>query len=702
MTAKRSRHEIEQAIKSTQPWAQVSTAFMDTDTEYLFRNRVRAVDLYADGEPLLGIKETTSINGAELHRLIKRCLSASSDGLVRGYAGLIPNARLVSYARISPLKAKLPESKGGYAGAFSNLLVRYPELEQLLVRKILKLKYEKAVYEFRIKPKHVHKLMINYLKRKDHPKDEWPYGTKLLGYRSVNQFVHKVLDHNFDRGVLVNGEAAAQAHLAVGSGKDALLTYEYMMEAAEIDSYHIDAHFSIGFENQDGLISYVSMERINIIALVDRVSTAVWWFSVVFSSEVSASDVVRLMTESLRSNLPRPERASLPIKLTEDMGFPTEIFPELAHTVPTVLMPDNALANLAGAVSETLRKNTGYTLCYGPPGHFEARPNVERTFGTLAAEIFQRLPSTTGAGPGLGRVKGGAKISADLKMDASHIEELAFNHFAISNATPSEGIGFLSPIEYIRQKMQQNNGHYLPRTVLQERIAKMAHYHITESVVVRCYPKRGIRPYVQIDRVHYSSDVMRESAWLSGKEIIIEIDEHDMRTVKAYWPDGTFMEVLTAAAKWSRTKHSRKTRKAINSLIAQKLLIVSEFDDPVILYMELLSDIAQSKVVGVPGVASSPTKAATERHRVEKEVTEGLGLEDDVFEAGEEAEDTADHHVPTSKVEKTAKKESVATKVSKKEADHDSDDLEAESSPTKTATIIPYPMPDLKKIIKGF
>jgi hypothetical protein len=571
MSAKRSRHEIELAIRSTRPWAPVLIDGMDADTEYLFNNRVKAVDLYVEGDSLSAIEEATEIKGAELHRLIKRCLSVASNGMVRGYQALLPNVRVENYKRTSPIKPKLPESKSGYAGAFANLLTKYPDLKLVLVRKILKLKYENAVYEFRISPKYVHKEMMDYLKRKDHPKDEWPYGTKLLGSKNIGKFVREVLDQNFDRGVAVNGEAAAQAHLMVGSGDDALLLYEYMMEAAEIDSYHIDSHFSIGFENGDGLISYVPIERINIMALVDRASTAVWWFIVVFSSEVSATDVVRLLTESLRASLPRPRKEVLGMRLSGDMGFPVEIFPELAHTLPTVLMPDNALANLANAVSDVHRKKMGYTLCFGPPGHFEARPNVERSFKELAAKIFQRLPSTTGSGPGAGRAKNSSVVSADLKMDASLIEELVFYHFALNNATPSEGICFLSPNEYIRQKLNKDDRHYIPRTVLQENISKMTNYTITESVIVRCYPERGVRPYVQLDRVHYSSSVLRESAWLAGKRILVEVDEEDMRTVKAYWPDGSFMEVLTAIGKWSRTRHSRKSRKAINSLMAQKL-----------------------------------------------------------------------------------------------------------------------------------
>lgn len=691
MSAKRSRSEIVSAIRSTRPWPSVVTDGMDPDTEERFINRVKAVDLYAEGDSLYAIEDATEIKAPELHRLIKRCLSIASNGLVRGYQALIPNVRVEVYTRTSPIKPKFPEGKGGYAGAFANLLTKYPDLKLVLVRKVLKLKHERTVYEFRIKPKNVHKEMMDYLKGKNHPKDEWPYGTKLLGSRSIGKFVQQVLDQDFDRNVTVNGEVAAKAHLMVGSGNNALLTFEYMMEAAEIDSYHVDAQFSIGFDNGDGLISYVPIQRINIMALVDRASTAVWWFIVIFSSEVSAVDVVRLLTESLRVNLPRPRKEVLGMNLSGDVGFPGEIFPELAHTIPTVLMPDNALANLSSAVSDVLRKKLGYSLCYGPPGHFEMRPNVERSFKELASQIFQRLPSTTGSSPGSGRAEGSSEVSAHLKIDASLIEELAFYHFALSNATPSEGIGFLSPNEYIRQKLNKDSRHYIPRTVLQENVSKMTNYSVTESVIVRCYPKRGVRPYIQLDRVHYSSGVLKESAWLADKKIIVEVDEDDMRILKAYWPDGSFMENLTACGKWSLTRHSRKTRKSINSLLAQKLLIVSEFDDPIILYMKYLSNVAQGIKDGAADVAMSVAKAATEHKRVEMEVLAGMDLGGEELNSYKPGNDSNDEVTSP-----------LTRNVEVSETSPSPDKNNDEPKPQKTATIIPYPMPDLNKMIKDF
>jgi hypothetical protein len=118
--------------------------------------------------------------------------------------------------------------------------------------------------------------------------------------------------------------------------------------------------------------------------------------------------------------------------------------------------------------------------------------------------------------------------------------------------------------------------------------------------------------------------------------------------------------------------------------MAQKLLIVSEFDDPVILFMHYLSEIAQGKKDGVPNVAMSSAKAATEHKRVEMEVIAGMDLEGEELNLNDEVERPATAPVGVA------------------ESSSSSDKNNENVRPQKTATIIPYPMPDLNKIIKDF
>lgn len=142
------------------------------------------------------------------------------------------------------------------------------------------------------------------------------------------------------------------------------------------------------------------------------------------------------------------------------------------------------------------------------------------------------------------------------------------------------------------------------------------------KVKVKCYPDRGVRPYIQLDRVRYSNDVLRKSPWLKNTEISIEVDEQDMRVVRAYFPDGEPIGMLQAAGKWSVTKHSRKTRKAINQLKADRAFTISELDDPVEQYLKYLRNRVSGDQSVQNTVASkdSSRTVATEINRLSTEI----------------------------------------------------------------------------------
>ncbi|MNR20198.1 hypothetical protein D3C85_1370280 [compost metagenome] len=122
--------------------------------------------------------------------------------------------------------------------------------------------------------------------------------------------------------------------------------------------------------------------------------------------------------------------------------------------------------------------------------------------------------------------------------------------------------------------------------------------------------------------MRYSNDVLRKSPWLKNTEISIEVDEQDMRAVRAYFPDGEPIGMLLASGKWAITKHSRKTRKAINQLKSDRALTISDLDDPVEQYLKYLRN---QVVVDQAGRSKTPVKessrsVATEINRLSSEI----------------------------------------------------------------------------------
>jgi hypothetical protein len=172
---------------------------------------------------------------------------------------------------------------------------------------------------------------------------------------------------------------------------------------------------------------------------------------------------------------------------------------------------------------------------------------------------------------------------------------------------------------------------------------------------------------------------------LKNKKITVEIDERDLRTVRAYFPDGSLLGILKAGGKWSITKHSRKTRKAINSLKAARLLVATEFDDPVDNYMKHLADIATSRCAPqsdspVP-VVKTVRSAATELNRLMHET------------ANQESNIAIGRNLPEKVIEEN--NFVISNDHALEISDGDSKKFSGMHS------VIPSAMPDLKKLIKG-
>src|SRR3546814_19118482 len=95
-----------------------------------------------------------------------------------------------------------------------------------------------------------------------------------------------------------------------------------------------------------------------------------------------------------------------------------------------------------------------------------------------------------------------------------------------------------------------------------------------------------------------------------------------MRQIRAYLKNGAELGFLVAKGRWSTTKHSRRTRKAINSLMSKRILVISEFDDPVRVYISYLSTQHPQH-----STSPLPRKQATNATRVAKSEEHRAGTE---------------------------------------------------------------------------
>lgn len=554
----------------------------------LFRQRCTAMRMYAELCPVVEIVEVTGIVRSQLSVWAKRCLAIADDGRIFGFRALIPYARPKLYARHKVSGKKLPGMRGGMAGALQQLLAQYPDLESQIVALIKKdRKRWPYPHEFRIRARDVHRHFIGVLKALNAPTDRWPFTADYKGRRSITQFTRDIIYRHFARSVSQREKSDARAHLAVGRGKDPLLLFEEPFAAVEIDAYKIDAHMTMVLQTPEGTEVEQLLERLWLLAVVERASTAVLAWLVVYHSEVRAADVVRVIrlaaTEGLNACTKAIGIPNLPLQQVSAEQQQTIEFFDGAQWGATLF--DNALAHLANAVHDNTRKALGWALNYGPVRHFERRPTVERTFKAIHDDVFQRLPSTTGSHPHAYRADDAEQQAMRWRIRAADVEELAAAYFAEHNlAATNQGLSNLTPIEFLQYFALHEDQHLLVRRLPQAQQDRARTLGIRIRCVVRGNLKAGRRPYIQLDDARYTSSVLANAGALIGTELFVDVLD-DFRHVRAFLPSGAELGYLTAQGRWGLTPHSRETRQAINRLITRGILKLAEREDPVQAYL---------------------------------------------------------------------------------------------------------------------
>jgi hypothetical protein len=577
--------------------------------------KVDAIRRYFSNEPVAKIARITGIPNSDLPRLAKRCLMPSSDGRIMGFRALLPYSRLKDYERTAAERTKFPEEQGGQAGALSRLLGKFPELEDTLVKHIRQDAKLQQVPEHKLRPRDLHRIFIKLLNDKGLPKTDWPFTTKFLGKRSIERYMRRILDCNFYRTVATRESQEARAHLSVGTGHEAFLSYDEPYAAVEIDAYSIESHLCVLLQTPEGTETDVLLERLWLIAAVDRFSSAILSYTVVYRSEVNADNVLAVIRDAATGRWTPRELTLGGLTYPPGAGLPSGVIAGAQGAIWTSTLLDGALAHLSRAVHERARRALGFAINWGPVGHFERRPTVERTFNQIAKDLFKRLPSTTGSSPKNGRADNAEQKALRHRIRAADVEELLDVTIAQHNAMPSEGTSSMSPLEVLRYFLEDPRRPFLVRR-LPLRVAQSARtLAIKEIATVRGGYKTGRRPYVQVDRVHYSSPVLSNAGHLVGKSLTLEIDEDDMRQVRAFLSNGAELGILKAHGKWGVTKHSRRTRRAINSLLAKRVLVLSEFDDPMQVYMRHIAKPEGKKPL-TPRQATQLTQLAKEAGQV--------------------------------------------------------------------------------------
>jgi hypothetical protein len=553
----------------------------------LFLRRRKAIELKFDGFNLKSITIQTGISDTEVCRLFKRYTGVDEFGRFNGEKALVPQKRLVEYSRRELRFEKRSEQQGGLSGILSLTLNTHPDVLEKFVAIVLRkktdayrgVKYKKTIY------------YAEFLRllREDGVKDvEWPFSMPSGGKRSILKLINSILEGDFTSAAFAMGDDQGRAHVQVGNGYEPLIRPILPFDAVQVDAYKVDSIFTLQTKPESNVSVCFPISRFWLLAVVESASEAVLALKPVFSSETHAQDVVDVLADAVMGGWEPISELSIPgLMYPKNAGMPCYLIPQTKLALWGCLYLDNALQHHADVVSNQFRSKFGCSINFGQLKRPERRSAVENLFRQACQRFFHVLPSTTGSSPDNGRADTAEENAIRYRVDVEEASQVLDVVMASYNITPRSGHAYsLSPIEFLSQHFHDSD--LIFPSVLDGAISALELSSKHRVCVVRGNAKKGVRPYIQLDKARYTSIELASRAELIGCRFTIKIDPKDYRYLQAYSQDGEYYGTLTVLGWWAHTKHSVITRSIINKALRNRVLECSVMDDIVLVWIHYL------------------------------------------------------------------------------------------------------------------
>lgn len=557
-------------------WPTVADNVLVSGERRRFKRLKRAVEAACDGKKPSFILKKFGITRSHLQYLLERCTARHPDGRVCGYRALQLGFRLEQYERSADIA---PHDDGhGMAGALEKLLREREGVRHWLHGQLSPLvETGSTLKEAGLRMTSIHAGFIEELRKDGVKPNEWPICTERMGYVSLTAYVNRLIEKG-------NNELAARKYgehandrLSTGSRRTGVVREIYSYDRCAYDEYKLPNICTLVIETDDGEID-IPLSRAYFCPTVDFRSGAVLGFSIAVSLRFRSMDLLQSVENSICP--PESPRSDIFKDLQElpNEGFPARVVPQARGRRICHLMVDNHLTHLSELVLGHLRHRIGVPISFGKVRHWISRWVVEGLFAKLQRSLG-RIASTTGSGPEDSAVTDpvGNAVRFRIRLDylIALIEVLVARH----NAQPCRRLMARSPNEVIASDCAEQRRLQIVPLYEDEFLRNAAIAVEVDYPTVRGSRRNGDPPYVQIDEVKYTNDILSQSWGLIGTQLMVYIGK-DMRTLKAYLTNGSEFGVLTAIGKWGKSPHSREVRKEINRLIRQGKLQEHQ-DDPV-------------------------------------------------------------------------------------------------------------------------
>jgi putative transposase len=616
-----SRESLPEVLRdfSTLPKVDASAFADDVEATKAYKQNLEAYLLFTTEihVSLRDIKSRTNVHAKQLYRLIDRVVSKAPDGRVQGLRGLIPYKHVKEYERVAAVPATSLLMGSAASGAFTQLLKRFESVEKWLRKSVKDRNKPLREGEIREVYKSVSSLHSQFLKRckaEGLQPGEYPLNQDMQGYRAFQAAVLRITKEQD------GGNRHADDTPIVGPDDDPKFTQWPVADTAyrvvQFDGHRIDVRITLVVPDPFGMETIIEIHRIWILVVLDVATRATLGYHLAVGTEYNKDDVAEALQAAIAPH--RKVKLTIPgLAVKEGGGFPKEVMPELAYHRWNWFQFDSAKSHLA---QDTLNRLTHVVDCWvlsGRLGEPDDRAIIERFFGLLEQCGFHQVPGTVGSST-KDPVRQLGDVGKDLSilMNLDELEQVVEVLVADLNGESHSGLGGRTPLEAMRY-MVSKPGYLMQKLP----VSRQHQLFLLKEAVIKTVRGSGV-PHVNFESVRYTSDILSCRPELVGRSLRIYFMARDIRTIHAFFEDGSELGILVASRQWRTTPHSLRLRKEILRLHRLKKLRYSESDNPIEAYVKYKFELAKQNKRA--GNALASVKAGVKAAQRDSETGDGI------------------------------------------------------------------------------
>ncbi len=610
-------------------WPHVDDRALAGHVQAMYRRRRDAVRAYAAGEPMANIL-ATGVDRHTLRRLLARALRPHPDGRLWGWRALVPQVRVKSYERQSAPKV-LVHTKAGNAGAFSQLLARFPELQaslrhELSARRVTlepggergRLKGVKAAAErFRQACRGLGLTARDY-----------PLNQKDKAVRSLARTLRGWMDLDLPLAAQVAGVRIKPSSALRSLPERAAMV---AFDTVEFDAHKMDLRLKVVDVDPTGGEQVWEIERVWLLAIIDVATRCILGWTLSLARECNRTHVVETIQRALTPHK-RPTLSLPGLRLLPEGGFVSDSIEATRFACWRQMRLDNARAHLATTSLDVLCETVGCTADFGPAYQPDDRPFIERFFGTVTQTLSRRLPGALpgpeGARAALARLRK-LKDTTRLLVTVQELDELLAVFIWNYHGTPHASHGGHTPLSVMRRHVLGEATHApgaTPHPLRLRRLPSLMQEHpalLHDPVACKVHGNvaLGQRPYITFMHVRYTSKELAASQRLVGQRLRVHVDPSDLRQLTAVTEDGQILQPLLASSVWRHEPHSLWLRREFFKAKRARELDVDDDQNPI----EAFVQQRRRKAARAKRAASDIARVQHERRQADPQPTPGAG-----------------------------------------------------------------------------